>query len=749
MVIRAMFKAVTATRLLPMLLLFALPVAVQAQFLFTTNNDGSLNISGYNGPGGTVIIPDTTNGLPVTTIGTNAFYNTTSLTNITIGNNVTSIEFEAFNSCPNLASVTIPNSVTNIGDDAFNNCTSLISVTIPNGVTSIGKGVFGECTSLISVTIPDSVASIGNAAFIFCSSLTNVTIPDSTTNIGDGAFYGCTSLTSFTIPNSVTSIGSIGNGGGTFQNCTNLISVAIPNSITSIGDQTFYGCTSLTNITIPNSVTSIGQGVFGECVNLTSVAFPNSVTNIGDSLFNQCYRLTSVTLPNGITSIGDYMFVDCYDLTNIIIPDNVTRIGYIAFLYCTNLKSAVIGNSLTTITNSAFFYCPSLTGVYFRGNVPTPTNDASVFSYDTNAIVYYLAGTTGWGTNFDGLPTKLWKPPTISITNMPTGLAVSNAVFTVKGKASDTWQVASVYYSLNSAGWSSAVTTNNWTNWTAAVTLAPGTNKISAYAVDPGGNASPTTNASVFLVVTNQLQVSTVGRGTISPNYSNAWLQIGRNYSVTASPVAGSGFAFANWTGGTSLPLTALTNGPVLQFMMASNLMLQASFVDTNRPTLTFTAPTSGQHMTNALTNVKGTASDNWKVAEVWYQLNSGNWNQPATTNSWTNWTTMVELQNATNTIKAYAVDISGNVSTTNSVSFVSSNAFELQLAFTMGQPLATNGLNLALQISPGLNGHVQVSTNLVDWVTLTNFIGTNSTLNVHDAAATNFNQRFYRAVVP
>jgi hypothetical protein len=53
------------------------------------------------------------------------------------------------------------------------------------------------------------------------------------------------------------------------------------------------------------------------------------------------------------------------------------------------------------------------------------------------------------------------------------------------------------------------------------------------------------------------------------------------------------------------------------------------------------------------------------------------------------------------------------------------------------------------LQISPGLNGHIQISTNLLDWTTLTNFVGTNTTLNFRDATATNFNQRFYRAVIP
>ena len=188
--------------------------------------------------------------------------------------------------------------------------------------------------------------------------------------------------------------------------------------------------------------------------------------------------------------------------------------------------------------------------------------------------------------------------------------------------------------------------------------------------------------------------------------------------------------------------------------MMASNLTLQANFAETNKPTLTITAPASGQHMTNAIANVTGTAGDIWKVVAVWYQLTNGivpggTWSMAATTNSYTNWSTTLTLAAGTNTIKAYAVNPGGIVSATNSVSFVSSNAFKLILAFTAAQPLTTDGLNFTLQMSPGLNGRVQVSTNLTSWQLLTNFTGTNATLYFLDAAATNYNNRFYRAVIP
>jgi len=37
----------------------------------------------------------------------------------------------------------------------------------------------------------------------------------------------------------------------------------------------------------------------------------------------------------------------------------------------------------------------------------------------------------------------------------------------------------------------------------------------------------------------------------------------------------------------------------------------------------------------------------------------------------------------------------------------------------------------------------------LEDWTTLTSFISTNATMQFRDSAATNYNRRFYRAVVP
>src|SRR5215469_15473827 len=103
-----------------MQLLLALPLTLQAQFTFTTNN-GAVTITGYTGSNGAVAIPSSTNGWPVTSIGESAFINCVSMTNVTLPNSLTNIGLQAFTGS-GLTSVVLPDSLISIGPSAFLNC---------------------------------------------------------------------------------------------------------------------------------------------------------------------------------------------------------------------------------------------------------------------------------------------------------------------------------------------------------------------------------------------------------------------------------------------------------------------------------------------------------------------------------------------------------------------------------------------------------------------------------------------------
>jgi hypothetical protein len=232
-----------------------------------------------------------------------------------------------------------------------------------------------------------------------------------------------------TISNSVNGLLVTSIGYDAFDGCA-VTSVTIPNSVTNIGDGAFYNCSSLTNVMIGTNVANIGDWAFGYCYILTNITVPNSVTSIGDGAFYDCYDLTSATIPNSVTNIGYDVFYDCYNLTSVTIPNSITSIATNAFQNCSSLTNVTIPNSVTNISEHAFDDCNNLNGVYFQGNAPS--FGSSVFSGDTKATVYYMPGTTGWGTTFDGLQTKLWNP-LVQTKSATFGVRTNRFSFTIIG----------------------------------------------------------------------------------------------------------------------------------------------------------------------------------------------------------------------------------------------------------------------------------------------------------------------------
>ena len=185
-----------------------------APILFTcTTNSGAITIKSYIGIWGSVVVPDTLNGQPVTAIGNTAFYGCATLTNIIIGTNVTSIAGQALVGCTNLIAITVNalNPVYSSVDGVLfdKSRTTLLycpggrtgSYRIPDGVTSIPNYAFQWCPNLSTLTAPNTVTNIATLAFNVDPSLTAIFFEGNAPNAEWSAFLDIGStLTVFYVP---------------------------------------------------------------------------------------------------------------------------------------------------------------------------------------------------------------------------------------------------------------------------------------------------------------------------------------------------------------------------------------------------------------------------------------------------------------------------------------------------------------------------------------------------------------------
>lgn len=416
-----------------------------------------------------VTVPDS-----VTNIGAAAFQFCTHLTNITIGTNVAAIGEQAFQSDTNLLGIyflgdapkptgiffgdtnmTVYYALGTHGWGASFDGRPTVGVTaapqfavVTNNGSLTLKAYLGNDGTVVvpGVIYGWPVTAIGEGAFANHPGLTNITILNGVITIGSGAFANNPNLTNVTLPSSL-----IGLGNGAFADDPRLLTVNFSgNALATANDASVFAGSPQATVYYPagttgwgptfDSIPTAGVTALSEfnfttnrnAITITAYMGTNStvfvpgaingfpVTTIGSGAFMSRLELANITLPNGLTNIGLQAFSSCTNLKSVLLPPGLTTIGLGAFQYCTSLTNVLIPAGVTNLGGSVFANDPSLRGVYFQGKPPVATTN--LFSKSTNATAYYLAGTTGWGATYEGVPTAVYSPtpPTIqNLTRLP------------------------------------------------------------------------------------------------------------------------------------------------------------------------------------------------------------------------------------------------------------------------------------------------------------------------------------------
>jgi hypothetical protein len=443
---------------------------------FITN--GSVTISGYNGAGAEVEIPNDIQGKPVRVVGEGAFGRCTNITHVVIPASVSIIKEGAFAGCLGMLNCVVGNGVTSIEWEAFLGCRGLRSVRLGNGVTNIGDAAFKDCRSLVSITIPSNVVSLGDEVFSGCDSLATVFFvgPPPKASGDDRKLFS--SRVSLYYRNGVPGWWDAKNNRAKMygyreaklassdqrfsyvidkSNETATITswidrrgpVEIPAVVDGVRvvDVAWSICrvgpaerTPETNwpasVSVPDSVKSIARGAFSDTT-VASVTLGNGLTNIDNEVFARCGRLTNLVIGANVLSIGRAAFRDCGLLSSILIPDSVVDIADEAFSGCANVGQLAIGRSVSRIGHRAFRGAHRLEGLDVPDSVREIGNEAfaglrSVKSVKVgNGVIsignYAFAGLTGLtGLSLpDSLTSLGWRP--FAFCSNLTAIAVSDA----------------------------------------------------------------------------------------------------------------------------------------------------------------------------------------------------------------------------------------------------------------------------------------------------------------------------------
>ncbi len=145
-------------------------------FSYRPLENGTLQVTGYEGDEAEVYIPDRCGGRLITVLGDRLFRDHAEIT-----------------------SVRIPDAVTDMGEFLFDGCVNLRHIALPPSLVELWGYTFVRC-GIEEIVLPDSLTGIPPFAFKDCKNLRKVVCGAGMKKIYSWAFGGCDRLEEFLCP---------------------------------------------------------------------------------------------------------------------------------------------------------------------------------------------------------------------------------------------------------------------------------------------------------------------------------------------------------------------------------------------------------------------------------------------------------------------------------------------------------------------------------------------------------------------
>jgi len=278
-------------------------------------------------PTGTLKLPATLGGCPVTGIGYAAFLRCWQLTEVVLPATITSIGSYAF-SWSGLQSVVLPDSVRSIGNYAFANDQSLVEIELGAGVTNIDNGFLAWTPNLERISVDeDNPSFVSENGGLFTKDkrklLAYATLSEEMILPKEIEVFGEDVLC-----NQMSNLSSISvEAGNTNFVVSNTVLIDMRSNEVVCGPRTIEG-----TLVLPDGVVSIGEYAF-YAAEYEEVVFPTTLKRIKSSAFEGCGMLRSAELPEGLETIDDWVFCNCDSLFEVGIPSTVVKVGCEAYVY--------------------------------------------------------------------------------------------------------------------------------------------------------------------------------------------------------------------------------------------------------------------------------------------------------------------------------------------------------------------------------------------------------------------------------